>query len=118
MRPWGSFLKGRHADNGCSPRRGAGIQLEFVDRGVFSQDSVNRSPKDALSFAVNDSYFIDSFFETRSEILIDNRGRLLWVEGMEVKDAVDGDMDYVVYIIVQRRLTPYKAWTIPPRQYL
>jgi hypothetical protein len=74
---------------------------------MFFQDSVNRSPQDTLSFAVNDPYFIDLFFETCTEILIDKRGRLLWVEGMKVKDAVDGDMDHVVDIFVQRRLAPF-----------
>jgi hypothetical protein len=74
---------------------------------MFFQDSMNRSAQDTLSFAMNDSYLIDSFFEACAEILIDKRGHLLWVEGMEVKDAVDGYMDYVVDIIVQRGFAPF-----------
>jgi hypothetical protein len=107
IRPLALLLGGRHANDGCSPGRRAAIQLKREDRGVFFQDSMNRSSKDTLSFAVNDSYFIDSFFEACIEILIDKRGYLLWVEGVEVKDAVDGYMDHVVDIIVQRRLAPF-----------
>jgi hypothetical protein len=76
---------------------------------MFFQDSMNRSAQDTLSFAMNHSDLIDSFFEACTEILIDKRGHLLWVEGMEVKDAVDGDMDYIVDIIVQRGFAPFVA---------
>ncbi len=102
-------LGGRHANDGCSPGRRAGIQLKFEDRGMFFQDSMNRSAQDTFSFAVNDSHFIDFSFETCIEILIDKRGCLLWIESMEVKDAVDGYMDHVADVIVQRGLAPFNV---------
>ncbi len=68
---------------------------------------MNRSSQDALAFAVNDPYFIDSLFKAGPEIFIDNREHLLWVEGVEVKNAINGNMDHVIDFFVQRRPTPF-----------
>jgi hypothetical protein len=74
---------------------------------MLFQDGMNRSSEDPLAFAVNDSYFIDSLFKAGTEVFIDDRGHLLWVEGMEVKNAVNGNMDHVIDFFVQRRPTPF-----------
>ena len=74
---------------------------------MLFQDGMNRSSEDPLAFAVNDSYFIDSLFKARPKIFIDNRGYFLWVEGMEVKNAINGYMDHVIDFFVQRRPTPF-----------
>jgi hypothetical protein len=74
---------------------------------MLFQDGMNRSSKGPPAFAVNDFDFIDSLFKAGPKVFIDNRGHLLWVEGMEVKNAVNGDIDHVMDVFVQRRPSPF-----------
>jgi len=50
---------------------------------------------------MDDSHFVNVLFETCVEIFIHHGGHLLGVEGVEVQDPVDGDMDYVIIVLCQ-----------------
>lgn len=75
---------------------------------------MNRASEHAFALAVDDSHLVNVIIDTRAEILIHQRCHLPGVECVEVEDAVDRDMDYVIILHGRKNS---KSEIRSPKQY-